>query len=404
MIKILGVMGAILCVASSQTMARVKVVYGQDNRKEVFEVKQSIQDLAKATAGMISNRSLINFANGKSVLLPLISLKRSTNLCPEERFGKQNASMDCSGFLVAPDLLVTAGHCISTQVECDRVSWIFDYKVREATGRSNNVIPKKDVFRCKKVVDAKFYSQGQVQEDYSLVQLDRVVKNRPYLNYRTDKEVSLNQEVFVIGHPSGLPTKVAEKAKVLRNYNPHFFSTNLDTFGGNSGSAVFNAETHRVEGILVRGAKDYVLDKRRRCRKVNRVSERIGDNRNLGESVSRISEIRSLKYRWAFLDAVKDRKNFLAKFLLSQIPHKEITDNYANSALHVAVMAADLEMVKFLVGQGLNLDHKNLDGETPFNMAVKLDFIDIADYLFYTKREQDTLYKQVENVLEKYSK
>ena len=33
---------------------------------------------------------------------------------------------------------------------------------------------------------------------------------------------------------------------------------NLDTYGGNSGSAVFNAKTGLVEGILVRGEQDYV--------------------------------------------------------------------------------------------------------------------------------------------------
>ena len=36
------------------------------------------------------------------------------------------------------------------------------------------------------------------------------------------------------------------------------FMTNLDTFGGNSGSPVYNAKTHKVEGILVRGERDYV--------------------------------------------------------------------------------------------------------------------------------------------------
>jgi hypothetical protein len=34
------------------------------------------------------------------------------------------------------------------------------------------------------------------------------------------------------------------------------FLVNTDTFGGNSGSAVFNARTHLVEGIYVRNAND----------------------------------------------------------------------------------------------------------------------------------------------------
>ena len=33
---------------------------------------------------------------------------------------------------------------------------------------------------------------------------------------------------------------------------------NLDTYGGNSGSPVFNAQNNKVEGILVRGETDFV--------------------------------------------------------------------------------------------------------------------------------------------------
>jgi hypothetical protein len=37
-----------------------------------------------------------------------------------------------------------------------------------------------------------------------------------------------------------------------------FFAANLDTFGGNSGSPVFDAVEHTVKGVLVRGDTDYV--------------------------------------------------------------------------------------------------------------------------------------------------
>ena len=43
----------------------------------------------------------------------------------------------------------------------------------------------------------------------------------------------------------------------VRAINPTFFSANLDTFGGNSGSPVFQAGTSTVAGLLVRGAPDY---------------------------------------------------------------------------------------------------------------------------------------------------
>ena len=63
---------------------------------------------------------------------------------------------------------------------------------------------------------------------------------------------------IVIGHPIGLLKKMAGNASVRSNSNPDYFIANLDTFGGNSGSPVFNADTHEVEGILVRGDTDFL--------------------------------------------------------------------------------------------------------------------------------------------------
>ena len=56
--------------------------------------------------------------------------------------------------------------------------------------------------------------------------------------------------------------KIADGAWVRKNTNPVFFQTNLDAFGGNSGSPVLNSETGEVEGILVRGEIDYSYDSR----------------------------------------------------------------------------------------------------------------------------------------------
>ena len=39
--------------------------------------------------------------------------------------------------------------------------------------------------------------------------------------------------------------------------NLYYFTANLDTYRGNSGSPVFNAITHKVEGVLVRGEQDF---------------------------------------------------------------------------------------------------------------------------------------------------
>ena len=95
---------------------------------------------------------------------------------------------------------------------------------------------------------------------------------------------------MVIGHPSGLPTKISDGAIVRENANKVFFQSTLDTFGGNSGSAVFDAKTGLVEGILVRGERDYVQDPVMNCSrpKVCKVTE------CRGEDVTRITNIKQL--------------------------------------------------------------------------------------------------------------
>lgn len=49
--------------------------------------------------------------------------------------------------------------------------------------------------------------------------------------------------------PAGLPQKIAGGAKV-RSIQTGFFVANLETDGGNSGSAVFNLSNGVIEGIL----------------------------------------------------------------------------------------------------------------------------------------------------------
>jgi hypothetical protein len=80
----------------------------------------------------------------------------------------------------------------------------------------------------------------------------------------------------VIGHPTGLPTKISPEGKITRNVEKYTFSANLDTFHGNSGSAVFDANTGVVEGILIQGRNDYVPSRSndpKSCMIVNKCDE-----------------------------------------------------------------------------------------------------------------------------------
>jgi hypothetical protein len=126
------------------------------------------------------------------------------------------------------------------------------------------------------------------------------VAGRRPLAVRSAGRVAKGQPLFVIGHPNGLPTKFADGAQVRGNAHKDFFVANLDTYGGNSGSPVFNAVSLEVEGILVRGENDFVrrggvqgvaglprpgLPRRRRDAHVGVAREPFADDRAQSETV-----------------------------------------------------------------------------------------------------------------------
>jgi V8-like Glu-specific endopeptidase len=362
---------ALTTIFNMQAMASTTsedIVYGEDNRIETYEASIKMQKLAASTAGMFRNVKGVN--TGKFTILPPQQLGEEMGLCKGERFAEQSNSVVCSGFLVGPDLLVTAGHCIQTQKDCDETSWVFDYKLKPKTNRADVMVGNDKVFKCKKVVEAKLFSDKDgTRIDYSLVKLDRVVKDKKPLKFRTSAKVATNTDIVVIGHPSGLPQKVAAGAKVLLNDDAHYFQTNLDTFGGNSGSAVFDEKTGLVEGILVRGAKDYERAAEG-CIKVHKTTDQITDFARYGESVSRITDIKSLKYRSLFFKAAQDGDIAKIDELVKEGLNPIITSDELNTAMHTAATAGKIDVINKLAGFGLNLNAQNENGETALHLAA----------------------------------
>ena len=246
------------CAQSFCATKGVQVVYGVDNRKDTYEVTNPLHlKLAKSTAAMVSMRYLRTNGNGDYTSRLNVSLERGLNVCPSERFSQQPLLSQCSGFLVGNDTLVTAGHCYMGDVakKCREFSWVFDYKMESEGVIHLDNFPKDNVYRCKRVIHQVFNGN----EDFAVIQLDREVVNREPLEYRKEGKVNEGSNLVVIGHPSMLPQKISDGGRVLRNYNPYQFTTSLDTFQGNSGSAVFDANSGVLEGILVSGKKDYIL-------------------------------------------------------------------------------------------------------------------------------------------------
>ncbi len=263
-----------------------KVIYGDDNRVDVINSTNSMYvELSKSTAAMISSNKITSA--GKYEYKLRGSSLQSRGMCASERFAQQPTIANCSGFLVGEDLLVTAGHCIRSSSDCRSNRWVFDFKV-DHDGQTSVNVPKTSVYKCKRVINTVLSRSDD--NDFALIQLDRKVTDRRVLDYRTSGRIAKKTPLVVIGHPTGLPTKIADGAYV-KSLSGKYFSANLDTYGGNSGSAVFNANTGVIEGILVRGATDYVYDSSQGCR----VSNVLGQHEGRGEDVTYITNIPELK-------------------------------------------------------------------------------------------------------------
>ena len=204
-------------------------------------------------------------------------------LCKDEKYADQNVGAFCSGFLIAPDLVATASHCIPDLKTCLETSFAFGYAV-SAPGRLPTSLPSSEVYSCVEVLRSQRNSNGP---DFAILRLDHAVQNHAPLTLNTSGAIAAQTEVSVIGYPVGLPLKIASGAQVRDASLPGYFVANLDTYGGNSGSAVINSKTHEVEGILVRGEKDFVWSEKDNCAR----SYRCKADECRGEDVTRIDEI-----------------------------------------------------------------------------------------------------------------
>ena len=271
-------------------------VYGQDDRRELSQVQSGkVKSWADSTVALFKAEAVVADPEKKTSALktsPFNQMPARTpenpwgemvDLCDGEPYKGQQTGAFCSGSLVGPDLVMTAGHCVQTQEECEGVRFVFGFAAGK-DGQPAGEVPSGEVYSCAKLVSQKLEGGGP---DYAIVKLDRQVQNHKPLRVRRSGAPPAGTPLTVIGHPVGLPTKVAGGASIRKDDQGGYFAGNLDTYGGNSGSAVINTVTGEVEGILVRGGADFEYDAAKKCVK----SVRKMDDTGRGEDVTLVSNV-----------------------------------------------------------------------------------------------------------------
>lgn len=386
--------------------------YGPDDRRDVTDAK-GYEGLVRATAVMISKKRL----NGNVVNCPTLRQNLSyrygsTNFDENVNFLDQAACSNCTGFLIAPDILVTAGHCIEKMSDCNDYVWVFDYtkELYHSKYSGNITLKNENIFTCEDILSTTLVRGGG---DWAVIKLNRKTNRSPY-RFRVSGKVGLYEDVFMIGAPSGLPLKLADNAWVSGNSADHYFEANLDAFGGNSGGPVFD-KAGWIEGILVRGASDYEYDQSCACIKVSEHFKYA----SYGEAVQRITKVPfdilltaiydNLEYairqkdndrlsKWLVYQGMlnhsytvkRGRLEFVAmeannvealKMLLAQSKAKDLVDVNGRGALYYAIKNGNTDMLSYLLGEGYNPNKKDEYGETPIYYAIDQGNVDMVKAL-----------------------
>jgi hypothetical protein len=214
----------------------------------LIEWQRKILDNSRSV-GIIIDRTRLSDLTDTIYLLDISTkLKDVFQLCPEEPYGDQLSLGVGTAFIIDSETMMTASHVFEGGIENYVVLFNF-----ETINRQDAIYPfvtLSNVYEIEEII-----SENSALDIISF-KVNKPLKGTP-LKLATQNTLTENESIYMIGHPSGLPKKVALNASVYKNNDAFHFYTTLDAFQGNSGSPVFDMKSHTVIGVLVSGLQDY---------------------------------------------------------------------------------------------------------------------------------------------------
>jgi V8-like Glu-specific endopeptidase len=319
---------------SAQPGARSLVVYGEDGRQQENgpNVSDAMRAIGASTVMLVQKSILELNEDGDAYVLdsnvPTFAEQNGDAQCNGDPwpFPEELLPGFCSGTLIADQHVATAGHCIPDAAMCEDTYMVFGATVDQVATRS---FPASSVYACSRIHTGIFqpiveeddvetrrlYLKNKITRpdllflDFAVVELDRPVppETATPVAVRTKSRVKMSDEVFVVGHPDGLPRKyTASSVNFVGPYVPsggYSFAANLDTFAGNSGSGVFDMATGELVGILTQGTQDF--EEEELCKSTNICPDK-GPNGNSLNDAAFVERTSALDDDDEFLDAIDE--------------------------------------------------------------------------------------------------
>lgn len=253
------------------TSPNSRALYVKDSRRDVSELcadkfdgnaqKVSKQErrfakrVKKAAKSVCAIVHRAQIAYGRNGAIRLKAKRyRKTGVYGAQRFLDQYTAGFGTGFLVAPDVIATAGHVVDAVPDFSQWCCVFRCDLPLLCSKRPEV-PGKRARNVAAVIESVNVSDGP---DWALLRLSSPVAWAKPLHCSPGARADL--DVYALGHPAGLPLKLSGPAPILELLGNGCFAAELDALAGSSGSPILDVENHAVVGIASRGDRDFVLD------------------------------------------------------------------------------------------------------------------------------------------------
>jgi len=264
---------------SAEQNSELFTVYNKDDRTSLSGASEEVAHYAP-TVALLSQKHRSPSPQNLNLSAP--KLGAVFDMCMDEAFVEDKTVGDCTGFLVAKNLLLTAGHCVKSESACSKRTIIFNFH-----HQNQSTVRSSDLYFCKSIAARLEAHEG----DLALIELDRVVElNQSQALLKIEDFVPETKESMrILSHPFGVSLKLS----VLESSPEHdgtFFFAQADVSGGSSGAPVFHPATGKLAGVVVGGESDLVWDEKSQCNR-NKVCE---DYRCKGEKFASPSTVLKL--------------------------------------------------------------------------------------------------------------